>query len=244
MSYQLPPLERKALYVQTNFSQIADQYDLFNDIATFGMHRFWKKFMIQQIQKHHPKVSACLDICCGTGDIAEFLADALSPEAKVYALDFSWGMLSVANSRRTRKGKEVQLIYGDALRLPFPDETMDAITVGYGLRNVSHLSTGISEILRVLKPGGIFINLDVGKVKIPIISQLHEFYFFSIVPKIGKLLYPKQDMFEYLPHSSIDYPAQEALQKQLLDQGFSSVQIKNFLFGASTVHIASKSMMP
>ena len=114
------------------------------------------------------------------------------------------------------------------------------MTVGYGLRNVADLSACIRNILSLLKPSGVLVCLDVGKVDIPVIAQLNRFYFFKIVPLIGKWLMPGQEMFDYLPHSSINYPDQKKLKKILLEEGFQKVDVYDFVFGASTIHVAQK----
>lgn len=237
MTYQLPEIEKKADYVQHKFNEIAPQYDLFNDLITFGFHRYWKRFVVRQAALAYNGI--CLDLCCGTGDIAQRLKECV-PEGHVYALDFSRGMLRVAQKRKSSLPKNIVFLQGDALALPFPDEYFDAVTVGYGLRNVKDLDQGIREILRVLKSGGVLVSLDVGKVRIPLVYELSQFHFFHIVPWLGKRLSPNQDMFDYLPHSAIDYPNQERLKKYLLLSGFKQVDIFDFFLGASTVHTAYK----
>jgi demethylmenaquinone methyltransferase/2-methoxy-6-polyprenyl-1,4-benzoquinol methylase len=123
----------------------------------------------------------------------------------------------------------------------FPNESLDVVTIGFGLRNVNNLSKALSEIHRVLKPGGIFINLDVGKVKNPIIRFFADFYFFKIVPIMGYFIWGgKNQMFDYLPVSSLHYPDQENLKKLLEEAGFTNVSYKNFVFGNATMHISYK----
>ena len=129
---------------------------------------------------------------------------------------------------------------GNAMEIPFPDTNFDAVTIGYGLRNVPNLNGCLQEILRVLKPGGVLVSLDVGKVRLPVIKELNNFYFFRIVPLIGNLLMPGQDMFQYLPNSSLEYPNQELLKLLMFEAGFLKVEIHDFVFGASTVHVACK----
>jgi len=237
MSYQLPETSEKSHYVQQKFNEIAPKYDLFNDIITLGLHRYWKHFIVRQTGVSGGGV--CLDLCCGTGDIAKRLQQAV-PQGQVYALDFSWGMLQIAKQRRNAGQESLIFLQGDATELPFPPETMDAVTIGSGLRNVNDLSICLEAIFRVLKPGGVLVSLDVGKIRIPILSEISSFYFFQIVPRLGKLLYPNQDMFDYLPHSSINYPTQENLKRIMLSAGFKQVDVFDFLFGASTVHVAYK----
>ncbi len=237
MSYQLPDDAEKARYVEQKFTEIAPKYDLFNDIITGGMHRYWKRFMVRQTGISSDAV--CLDLCCGTGDITHCLGQA-APQGKVYALDFSQGMLEVARQRNFSGKERLLFLRSDANQLPFSSGKFDAVTIGYGLRNVSHLQNCLQEILRVLVPGGVLVSLDVGKIRIPWLFEISQFYFFHIVPRLGKLLYPGQDMFDYLPHSSIDYPDQERLKRIMLSVGFKQVDVFDFFLGASTIHVAYK----
>ena len=126
------------------------------------------------------------------------------------------------------------------MEIPFPDTNFDAVTIGYGLRNVQNLNGCLREIFRVLKPGGVLVSLDVGKTRLPIITELSNFYFFHIVPFIGNLLMRRQEMFQYLPFSSLKYPNQELLKSLMFEAGFQHVEIHNFVFGVSTVHVAGK----
>ena len=236
MTYTLPNTEEKSSYLEQKFDEIAQKYDQFNDLITFGMHRHWKKFVVRQTglrpEEH------CLDLCCGTGDIAcEVLRQ--HPSCKVTGLDFSKEMLNIAKCKSS-KNSRIQYVLGDAMEIPFPDANFDAVTIGFGLRNVPNLSGCLREILRVLKPGGVLVSLDVGKVRFPVIAKINNFYFFRIVPLIGNWLMPDQEMFQYLPHSSLEYPNQELLKSLMFEAGFQQVEIHDFVFGASTVHVSCK----
>ncbi|MBT7810129.1 MAG: ubiquinone/menaquinone biosynthesis methyltransferase, partial [Deltaproteobacteria bacterium] len=177
MSYTLPETDEKAHYVEQKFDEIAQKYDRFNDLITFGMHRYWKRFVVRQTglqpEEH------CLDLCCGTGDIAREVLRQY-PTSKVTGLDFSQKMLNIAKSKSSNNSG-VQYLLGNAMEIPFSDTNFDAVTIGYGLRNVPNLNGCLQEILRVLKPGGILVSLDVGKVRLPVIKELNNFYFFRIV---------------------------------------------------------------
>jgi len=236
MKYSLPTAEEKPKYIKNKFDQIASKYDLFNDIITLGIHRYWKKFMVKKIRLNKDK--KCLDLCCGTGDISREVLNQY-PHCKVVGLDFSEEMLFIAKAK-LMKNSNIQFLRGDAMHIPFPNENFDAVTIGYGLRNVSNINNCLKEIFRVLKPGGVLACLDVGKVHIPVISNLINFYFFRIVPLIGNLLIPGEEMFHYLPNSSTDYPSQELIKSFLLEVGFKKAEIYNLFFGASTIHVAQK----
>lgn len=239
MTYHLPSTSEKAEYVSCKFNEIALKYDRFNDLITFGMHRYWKRFVARQTGLREGE--RCLDLCSGTGDIARSVIKQ-HPYAEVTGVDFAASMLEIAGVRT--KVYSVQWIQGDALRLPFPDGWFAAVTVGYGLRNLDDLTKGLLEIRRILQPGGVLVSLDVGKVRLPVIDVLSRFYFFKLVPKIGEWLMPEQEMFTYLPQSSLKYPDQETLKRKLLEVGFHQAHYYDFVFGASTVHVAYKTSAP
>ncbi|MCZ6842610.1 MAG: ubiquinone/menaquinone biosynthesis methyltransferase [SAR324 cluster bacterium] len=242
MPYRLPEPSDKAAYLREKFDEIARCYDLFNDLITQGMHRHWKNTLIKRLEL--PAGATGLDLCCGTGDLAARGRDRLGGEGALYALDFSRNMLEIARQRLTDKGggngPGLLLLCGDAMRLPFRDGSLDFVTVGYGLRNVSGLKSCLAEIFRVLAPGGMLASLDVGEVRLPWLRPLAQFYFFKVVPLIGRMLQPGQEMFSYLPHSTQDYPSQQELRTILLAAGFSNVEIVEYLFGASVIHLAPK----
>ena len=236
MTYTLPNNEKKSVYVEQMFNKIAQKYDLFNDIITFGMHRKWKRFVAQQTDLHDKQ--NCLDLCCGTGDIARAVFRQY-PSSEVTGLDFSEEMLNIAECKTPSEIK-VNYLQGDAMNIPFQDAEFNAVTIGYGMRNVQDIGQFLREIIRVLKPEGVLVTLDVGKVPIPILAELNNLYFFHIVPLVGKILMPGEEIFKYLPESSLEYPNQESLKNLMIDAGFQNVEFQNFVFGASTVHVAYK----
>ena len=238
MPYHLPRAEDKPRYVRERFDAIAHRYDLFNDLITQGQHRWWKRVLVRRADLR--EAERVLDLCCGTGDIALRCAQALPPGGRVYALDFSRNMLRIARSRKRRRGADMVYLGADALRLPFGDSRFDAVTVGYGLRNVVDLEACLDEVRRVLRPGGVLASLDVGKVRSAWLRPLVAFYFFRVVPWIGRLLQPGEEMYTYLPHSAVDYPHQERLRAILGDRGFTGVELVEFLGGASVIHVARK----
>ncbi len=236
MSFEVPQGKERSEYVRRRFTLTAKKYDLFNDIITLGLHRSWKNFLVEKA--HLKGGRQALDICCGTGDISQRLSKILGEQGLTVGLDFSEGMLEIAQSRN--QGSDIKFIKGDALTLPFRSNSFDAVTVGYGLRNLSDINAGLREVIRVLKPGGLFLCLDMGKIRIPIIKQLFHLYFFHIVPIIGKMIYPGEDLFDYLPKSSVDYPSQEKLAGKLQDIGFEEVKFFLLFLGGNVIHYAEK----
>ena len=239
MAFNIPTGKEKSKYVKGKFSVIAKRYDLFNDLITQGMHRFWKNFLVEKARLKSS--DNALDICCGTGDITQRLKASVGDDGDVIGLDFSSGMLKVAKNRNL--ASTIYFVKADAMNLPFQDSSIDVVTVGFGLRNLIDISKCLSDVIRVLKPGGRFLCLDMGKVKIPILKQLFKFYFFKIVPIVGKLMYPGEDLFDYFPASSVAYPSQEKLAGMLVNIGFEEVEFFNFYFGSTVIHYAEKPKM-
>lgn len=236
MSFQIPKGQEKSAYVQSRFSVIAGRYDLFNDVITQWMHRYWKRFLVKKARLNPG--NCALDICCGTGDILKRLMRAAGDVGTMTGLDFSDGMLNVASSRFPESG--ARLIQGDAMNLPVKSASQDAVTVGFGLRNLVSIDACLAEVFRVLKPGGRFLSLDMGKVSIPVAKTIFHLYFFYIVPGIGKLIYPKESLFDYFPYSSLTYPSQQELKERLEEAGFTEVVYFNFHLGSTVIHYAEK----
>ena len=180
-------------------------------------------------------------MCCGTGDIAVRLAQS-KHISEIKAVDFSKNMIKIAE-KNLRIYKNATCEIGDVTNLPsIQNESYDIITMGFGLRNVTDIDKTLSEIFRILKKEGIFICLDVGKVSIQFLKPLIDFYFFKIVPLIGNIVYKSnENMFEYLPLSSIQYPSQIELMQILRLHHFSNITTKEFVFGNVVLHKAKKS---
>jgi demethylmenaquinone methyltransferase/2-methoxy-6-polyprenyl-1,4-benzoquinol methylase len=236
MSFSLPTVDKKHDYVQTMFDGIAPRYDLLNDVMTGGLHRLWKNLVIRLAgAKTGDRV---LDACTGTGDIAMRLAKTVDPSGHVTGLDFSPEMLAVA---RQRQGSGVvEWIEGDLMALPFADGSFDAVTVGYGLRNVTSIPGALQEIKRVLKPGGRMVSLDLGKPTVPVWREFFYFYFRNLVPVLGKLIAGTKDAYTYLPESLTDFPAQEGLKRLMTEAGFTAVDCRSLVGGAAAVHVGTR----
>ena len=258
-AYRLPDASAKAHYVRRKFDEIARHYDLFNDLITQGQHRWWKRVVIRELALR-PGMRG-LDICCGTGDLAQRALRAMGAHPAgggaggpatggVVAADFSANMLRIAQGRLHKAGfgkggdaaahPALLVTQADAMALPFADASFDFVTIGYGLRNVTDIPGCLAELRRVLRPGGRLASLDTGRVRNRILRACSNFYLFHIVPRIGRLLQANQDMFTYLPHSTLDFPPQDRLLEQLADAGFTETRLIEHLGGASAIHIARK----
>ncbi len=174
--------------VQTLFNRIATDYDRLNDWLSLGLHRVWKQMTVKWVQPFPGAV--CLDICCGSGDLAQALAKRVGAEGQVYGLDFSAQLLAVARQRDWPSPTKAPItwIEGDALALPFTDQTLDGVTMGYGLRNVKDVTISLSEIYRVLKPGARAAILDFCKPTNPQIQQFQRWYLQALVVPLASQL--------------------------------------------------------
>ena len=226
------PGEQRAAKVGDLFAGIARRYDLLNDLQSFGLHRRWKRRVVELAS---PKPGdRALDLCCGTGDIAFALA---ARGAEVTGLDFSEPMLAVARSRtQNSKLKTQNFIQGDALNIPFPDASFDIVTIGYGLRNLADCEAGLREMRRVAKPGARLVVLEFGK---PACALWRAVYFAHLrlsVPLGGLLFCGNPSAYAYILESLKHYPAQEALAEKMRGLNLANVRVVNLLGGAMAVN--------
>ncbi len=230
--------EERAPKVREMFSRLARRYDLVNDVMSFGLHRRWKRDTVRLGLFAAAMPHRWLDLCCGTGDMA-FLAERMASEAGVrtVGLDFTFPMLAVARERRAARGSRSAFVQGDALSLPFRDSSFDVVTVGYGLRNLADLPRGLSEMRRVLTPGGRAVVLDFGKPDNPIASALYWGYLEVAMPLMGWLFHRDPETYGYIPASLERYPAQRGLEPLMKDAGFVNVRFENRLLGTMGINI-------
>ncbi len=220
------------------FDKVSSNYDFLNRLLTFGIDVKWRKKVVKIVNDAGSKT--ILDIATGTGDLAIMLS-GINPE-KVVGLDLSPGMLEVGKKKIKEKGLEeqVEMVLGDSERLPFQDESFDAATVGFGVRNFEDLEKGLREIYRVLKPGGTFVVLETSQpTKFPV-RQGYLFYSKYIIPTIGKLFSKDKKAYSYLPESAAAFPFGEAFNNILLKTGFKSSKFYPQTFGSATIYHAIK----
>ncbi len=237
MSFQMPQAPEKGRYVQAMFDAIATNYDRVNDLMTAGAHRQWKRQVVA-LAALAPGGKA-LDLATGTGDIAFLLADRVGAQGEIVGLDFSEGMLAIARDRDL-EGRPITWIQGDMTALDLPDASFDAVTVGYGLRNVTDLDRALSEIHRVLRPGGRAVSLDLGKPRFRLIRWGADVYSFRVVPLIGGLVSGNRDAYKYLPESNLSFVDQRELAKRMQAVGFTEVQVHDRAMGAMALVSATK----
>lgn len=220
------------------FDTISGDYDGLNRVISFGIDIKWRKTVVKLIKKNNPK--AILDIATGTGDLAIAMADTNAE--KIIGLDISSGMLEIGKEKIQKKGlsSKIEMVLGDSERMPFEDDTFDAITVAFGVRNFENLNNGLKEILRILKPGGTFIILETSiPTKFPF-KQGYKFYTSNILPLIGRAFSKDRSAYKYLCESASVFPYGEALNNILREIGFINVEDFPQTLGVATIYKSSK----
>lgn len=237
------PGPHRAEKVRSLFDTVAGRYDLLNDLLSFGLHRLWKK-RLARMANVGPGCRA-LDLCCGTGDVTLALA---MEGAAVVGLDFSPAMLETARARtETRKQHchyalhgPIAYVQGDALRLPFCDETFDAVTISYGLRNLASVESGLREMSRVAKQGGRILVLDFGKPDSRLLRWCYGLFLRRVVPVLGKLSRGGPEAYAYISTSLDHYPAQHGVAETMKRLKLENISVINLLFGTMSIHFARK----
>jgi demethylmenaquinone methyltransferase / 2-methoxy-6-polyprenyl-1,4-benzoquinol methylase len=230
------PGEERAAKVTDLFDTIAPRYDLINDLQSFGLHRLWKRRLVG-ISRIRPGERA-LDLCCGTGDVAFAMA---GQGAEVTGLDASEAMLAVARRRCAEKTRHPHFrvphfVHGDALEVPFPDESFDVVTISYGLRNLSSWENGLGEMLRVARPGGRLLVLDFGKPDNAVWRSLYFGYLRVCVPLFGRVFCGDSQTHGYILESLRHYPAQQGVLARMRELGCREARIVPFLGGVMTIN--------
>jgi demethylmenaquinone methyltransferase/2-methoxy-6-polyprenyl-1,4-benzoquinol methylase len=231
--------EQRAAKVNDLFAAIARRYDLINDLQSFGLHRLWKRRVVKLAAVQSG--NRALDLCCGTGDLALALAQR---GAETTGLDFSPQMLEVAENRRLQnlklKTQNLKFIQGDAQQIPFPDNSFDIVTVGYGLRNLTSWERGLDEMFRVAKPGARLIVLDFGKPANALWRALYFAHLRCSVPLIGLLFCGNASAYAYILESLKHYPAQLAVAEKMRGLKLANVRVINLLGGAMAINYGEK----
>jgi len=242
MSRKVKPYKNSDLskkeQVTKMFDTISKEYDGLNRVISFGIDIKWRKKVVSIVTKHHP--DSILDIATGTGDLAINLTKTKA--SKIIGLDISEGMLDVGRKKIAKKNLEhtIDMIVGDSENLPFDDNTFDAITVAFGIRNFENLEKGLSEILRVLKPKGVFVILETSNPTKTPFKQGYNFYTKVVLPLIGKMFSKDKVAYSYLSESASVFPYGEALNNILHKIGFINAKALPQTFGVATIYKASK----
>jgi len=228
----------KSEQVGKMFDDISPSYDFLNHTLSFGIDNLWRKKVVSILKKEHPK--SILDIATGTGDLAISLVKTNA--SQIVGVDISEGMLSVGRDKIKAKGLNsiISLETGNSEFLRFSDNSFDAITVSFGVRNFEHLNKGLQEINRVLKPGGTLVILEFSQPQTFPMKQLYNFYFTTICPFIGKMVSKNPHAYTYLHESVAHFPFGQNFTKLLKDAGFNNTAWKPLTLGISTIYTAKK----
>ncbi len=230
--------QSKKVQVEEMFNQISPKYDLLNHLLSANIDKLWRKNAINLLIPWQPEL--ILDVATGTADFA--IAATAIKGARVFGIDISEGMLDVGRVKILKKGleKRIELIKADSEKLPFKNDTFDAAIVGFGVRNFENLKTGLNEIKRVLKPGGVFYILEFSKPAKSPYKQIYQVYFTKILPLIGRMVSKDSNAYTYLPESVNEFPDGDKFLTILAEVGF--VESKYFLqtFGIASIYETQK----
>jgi demethylmenaquinone methyltransferase / 2-methoxy-6-polyprenyl-1,4-benzoquinol methylase len=221
------------------FEKIYENYDKMNSVISFQQHVRWRKDTMKRMNVQ-PN-SRALDVCCGTADWTIALANTVGPKGEVVGLDFSENMLKIGHKKVKELGlKQVKLIHGNAMELPFEENSFDYVTIGFGLRNVPDYMQVLREMNRVLKPGGMAVCLETSQPTMIGFKQLYYFYFRFIMPTFGKMFAKSYEEYSWLQESARDFPGMKQLAKMFENAGFKKVYYKPYSGGVAAVHIGYK----
>lgn len=220
------------------FANISARYDFLNHLLSGNMDKRWRHKVARQLRSARGHSGRILDVACGTGDLALTLFEATG--ARVIGTDFCRPMLEIARGKASRGQSAVPFVEGDALQLPFPDDSFDGVTIAFGLRNLASVPGGLKELLRVAKPGGMVVVLEFSKPKVPGFRALFQFYFHRVLPLLGGALSGSKSAYEYLPDSVTRFPDQEQLALLMRNLGFADVKYLNLTGGIAAIHSGNK----
>jgi demethylmenaquinone methyltransferase/2-methoxy-6-polyprenyl-1,4-benzoquinol methylase len=227
----------KARKVRGVFDSVAARYDVMNDVMSMGMHRAWKAYTVAvaQVKPGH----RVLDIAGGTGDLAQAFAKKVGETGQVVHTDINLAMLRVGRDRLLDAGVVLPTSVCDAEKLPFAAESFDRVSVGFGLRNMTHKEQALAEMHRVLKPGGKLLVLEFSRVAKPL-EKAYDWYSFSVLPRLGRLVAGDAASYRYLAESIRMHPGQEELKAMMKKAGFGHVDYHNLTGGVAALHVAIK----
>ena len=235
------PVEEKTARVRAVFDSVSNRYDLMNDLMSGGVHRLWKSALIDQLNPR-PGMEI-VDVAGGTGDIARRILARCNGAASVTICDINASMLTAGRDRSIDQdglagdGAPV-LVCGNAEDLPFADAALDAYTIAFGLRNVTHIDKALAEARRVLRPGGHFLCLEFSRVVVPFLAPLYNRYSFTVLPQLGALVARDRESYVYLAESIRKFPPQDELATMLHDADFDQVGYRNLSAGIAAIHSA------
>lgn len=234
--FETVPESEKAGRVHGVFTSVASKYDVMNDAMSLGIHRLWKDAMLDWLA---PRAGMrLLDVAGGTGDISFRFLDRVKGAGHATVLDMTESMLVEGRKRAeaAKQADKLAWITGDAMQLPFPDNSFDAYTISFGIRNVTRIQDAIAEAYRVLRPGGRFLVLEFSRIPVPGMQKLYDLYSFNVIPKMGKAIAGDADSYQYLVESIRRFPPQDQFAAMIRDGGFDQVKYRNLTMGIAALH--------
>ena len=232
----------KADLVGDVFDSVAQNYDLMNDLMSFGIHRLWKKIAVETSGLREDFI--VLDLAGGTGDMVKLMRSKISNKGSIILSDINWSMLKEGRNRLIDEGAEdVQIAQIDAQYLPFKDNTFDLITIAFGLRNVTDKKSALESILSSLKPGGKLMILEFSRPTNEFFRELYDIFSFEVIPKIGEFVAQSEDSYRYLAESIRMHPTQEELKDLMESVGFSNCNFDDLTNGVVAIHSGKKGMV-
>ncbi|WP_077927355.1 bifunctional demethylmenaquinone methyltransferase/2-methoxy-6-polyprenyl-1,4-benzoquinol methylase UbiE [Wohlfahrtiimonas populi] len=234
--YQTVDKDKKEEKVAEVFHSVASKYDVMNDVMSFGIHRLWKRTMIELTGAR--KGQKALDLAGGTGEIAMKVAKRVGDSGHVVLSDINSSMLEEGKKRVINSGfiNNISFELINAEEIPFPDNTFDLVTISFGLRNVTDKLKALKEMQRVIKPGGRLVVMEFSKTNNPALTKLYDFYSFSALPFMGKIIANDEESYRYLAESIRMHPDQETMKSMMLEAGFDEVEYKNLTGGIVAIH--------
>lgn len=234
--------QSKEQRVHEVFETISEKYDFMNSVISFQRHKAWRKDTMKRMNVQRGQTA--LDVCCGTADWTIALARAAGPDGLVYGLDFSENMLKIGREKVAAAGLgNIKLIHGNAMHLPFDDNTFDYVTIGFGLRNVPDYMQVLREMRRVARPGGRVVCLETSQPTIPVFRQLYYAYFRFVMPLLGKLLAKSYRQYSWLQESARDFPDRKKLAEMFRRAGLVDIIVKPYDGGVAAMHMGRKPLL-
>ena len=234
--------KEKADLVGDVFDSVSQNYDLMNDLMSFGIHRLWKKIAVETSGlRDNFKV---LDLAGGTGDMVKLMRSKISNQGSIILSDINWSMLKEGRDRLIDQGiEDVQIAQIDAQHLPFKENTFDLVTIAFGLRNVTNKQAALESILSSLKPGGKLMVLEFSRPTNESFRELYDLFSFEVIPKIGEFVAQSEESYRYLAESIRMHPTQEELKGLMESAGFSNCNFDNLTNGIVAIHSGKKGMI-
>ena len=231
--------DAKTGQVREMFDSIAPAYDVMNRMMTLGIDKVWRRKAVDMVGEYHPR--RILDVATGTGDLAFLIDERLKPES-LLGIDLSEGMLSVAREKARQRGVEQRVTFAieDCLSLSLPDDSYDAITVAYGVRNFENLLQGFTEMYRVLSPGGVLCVIELSTPEHFPMRQFYKFYTYTIIPLVGRIVSRDKQAYTYLPRSVAAVAQGEEMLDIFRKAGFKNCRLRRLTFGACTIYMGEK----